>query len=264
MTADPQSDPAQWRAMCDAHGAFWQDAGVDLAFADDARDWLADADEKRAATEKTPLPPPVELPAARPIGPAPPPVPDMAKGREGWPATLAAFAPWWLMDPALDSGPLNARVAPRGEQGAPLMVIVAQPETGDSAGDASRLLSGPEGALLDAIERAMGYPAGAAYRASALPRVTPAADWSALAEAGMGELLHHHIELAAPERLLVLSREALALLRPDVFGDDGTGHVIIGDRQVRLMAAYPLGQMLSRPGFKRIFWHRWLAFAKSA
>ena len=254
------SDTRNWREMCEALGAFWRDAGVDLAFADDARDWLAESAAPPASASALPARP-VSAPAPRaPLGPTGASAPVLDAGREGWPRTLDAFAPWWLAEPALDTGPAGQRVPPRGAASPPLMVIVAEPE----GQDRERLLSGPGGALFDAIERAMGLAPDTAYRASALPRHTPAADWEGLAKAGMGEVLRHHVALVAPERLLVLSREALALLKPDRFDDDGTGAVIAGDREIPLLAAYPLAQMASRPGYKRIFWNRWLAFAKPA
>lgn len=251
-----------WRNLAAAYDAFMRDAGVDQAFTDDPRDWLgearAKADQRRSATDVAPAPAPPILAPARPIGPAP--AAPVRVERDGWPETLAEFAPWWLSHPPLDSGPLASRVAPRGQAGSLVMVIVAEPETQDG----ETLLSGPQGALFDAIERAMGLAPGAAYRASVLVRHTPAADWSALAEAGMGAVLRHHVALARPQRLLVLSREALRLLAPDDLGADGTGSLALDSGQVPLIAAYPLAQMAARPGYKRIFWQRWLAFAKGA
>lgn len=246
-----------WRTMGEAYAAFWRDAGVDLAFADEPRDWLAD----HAATTAEPapfVPPVVELPPARPIGPAAGDVAPVANDRSGWPGALGDFAEWWMNEPTLDTGPAQQRVPPRGEARAELMVIVAQPEASDS----DRLLSGPEGALLDAIERAMGLSPGTAYRASALPRVTPAADWDAIAAAGMGAVLRHHVALVNPARLLVLSQEARKLLAPDEFSRDGVGFVAIGERSIPLLSSYPLAQMAPRPGYKRIFWARWLDFAR--
>lgn len=243
--------------MSEAYAAFWRDAGVDLAFVDEAQDMLATAAPAPGKpAQRTPA---VALPPARPLGPATPDHAPVAQTQEGWPDTLEAFAPWWLAEPSLDGGATGRRVPPRGPAGAELMVIVPNPEEGD--GDS--LLSGPDGALLDSIERAMGLAPGAIYRAAALPRTTPAADWAAIAASGMGAVLRRHIALVAPQRVLVLSREVLDLLAPERFGADGTGAIAVDDRDIPLMAAYPLGQMATRPGHKRIFWQRWLAFAKS-
>jgi len=247
-------DGHDWKTLIEAHDAFWRGAGVDLSFEDETRDWLAEA---APASDAPPPLPKIELAPKKPLGPAAPEMAPVAPAGEGLPETLEQFAPWWLADPALDTGPLDQRVAPRGKAGAPLMLIVAEPE----AGDGETLLSGREGALFDAIERAMGYAPGEVYRASALPRMTPAADWAAISAAGMGAVLRHHVQLVAPERLLVLSREALAVLSPDRLDADGTGMVDLGGRQIPLIAAFPLAKMGPRPGSKKIFWKRWLAFA---
>lgn len=245
--------------MSEAYAAFWRDAGVDLAFVDEAQDLLAAA---MAAAPASGQPAqriaPIALPPARPLGPPTPDHAPVAQTREGWPGTLEDFAPWWLAEPSLDGGASGRRVPPRGPAGAELMVIVPDPE----AGDGDSLLSGPDGALLDAIERAMGLAPGAIYRASALPRTTPAADWATIASSGMGAVLRRHIALVAPQRVLVLSREVVDLLAPERFGADNTGAITLDGRDIPLMAAYPLGQMAARSGYKRIFWQRWLAFAK--
>lgn len=243
--------------MGESYAAFWRDAGVDVAFVDGPRDWLAESAAKEAEPAQF-VPPTVDLPPARPIGPAISEVDPVAQDKAGWPQTLADFAPWWMGEPTLDAGPIHRRVPPRGDAGAELMVIVAEPE----ATDRDQLLSGPEGALLDAIERAMGLLPGQAYRASALPRATPAADWGAIAAAGMGAVLRHHVALANPKRLLVLSQEARKLLAPDEFSRDGVGFVAVAERPIPVLSSYPLAQMAPRPGYKRIFWTRWLDFAR--
>ncbi|WP_144098036.1 hypothetical protein [Croceicoccus sediminis] len=256
MNSDrPDLRAHELRTMYDALDAFWQDAGVDMAFADEPRDWLAEAEEKANPSAPTipKMPPP---PPPKPLGPTAPEQERLEDKKDGWPHRLDDFAGWWLSDASLDNAPAVRRVPPRGASRPPLMVIVAEPEETDR----DLLLSGPDGQLMDAIERAMGYEPQAIYRASALPRRTPAADWEGLAAAGMGAVLRHHVSLVAPERLLVLSREALTLLSPDEFARDGTGFLGVGERQIPLIAAYPLDQMAARTGYKRIFWQRWLAF----
>ncbi len=108
----------------------------------------------------------------------------------------------------------------------------------------------------------MGLSPGAVYRASVLPRATPAADWAAIGKAGMGAVLRHHVALANPKRLLILSQEARKLLAPEEFSRDGVGFVAVGERPIPLLSSYPLGQMAPRPGYKRIFWQRWLDFTQ--
>ena len=82
------------------------------------------------------------------------------------------------------------------------MVLVEEPEAEDS----EALLSGPEGRLLDAMLAAFGLKREDAYLASVLPRHKPAPDWNVLMQQGIGQVIAHHIGLAAPERLLVTRR----------------------------------------------------------
>lgn len=180
---------------------WWRDAGVDLQFSDDPRDWLGKADAA--------APPP---PAAMTAPPPPPePEPERIEGLADMPADLPAFTRWWLEEPSLDHGMVERRVPPRGPVGAALMVLVPQPESADT----DRLLSGPEGTLLSAILAALGLAEDQVYLATCLPRHTPLPDWAALHAAGLGQVLAHHIALAAPQRLLLMGGNISSLLGHD-------------------------------------------------
>ena len=146
-----------------------------------------------AATEA----PPPEVHQHTPPPPAPPP-PQIAAQRDQWPQDLSGFAAWWLSEPTLDGGQVAGRIAPRGPNGARLMVLVDQPESGD----AHSLLAGEQGRMVGAILAALGIDPEQTYFASLLPRHTPMADWAALGEAGLGELALHHVALAAPQRVI--------------------------------------------------------------
>jgi uracil-DNA glycosylase len=185
--------------------AWWRDAGVEHDYADAPQAWL-----KPAVVEV------IEPAQLAPIAAAPP------RERIGgdpalWPQSLEAFVPWWLSEPALGSGQIAGRVAPRGPAGAELMVLVDHPE----AEDDERLLSGPQGKLLAAILAALGIGAEAAYIAAALPRHMPMPDWSTLGEAGLGDVTAHHIALAAPKRLLVFGSHVSSLLGHDPANSTG-------------------------------------------
>ncbi|GGC18513.1 hypothetical protein GCM10011371_02580 [Novosphingobium marinum] len=233
---------------------WWRLAGVDCDFADEPQEWLAEpapvaekASEKQPEQRDRPV-------AARKAVPEPKPgpvVPDKA----GWPGDLDTFRAWWLAESWLDGGRTGGRVPPRGKAHAELMVVVPEPE----AEDGERLLSGAQGRLLDAILAAMGIPAEAACVASALPRHTPMADWDAVAAQGLGEVLRHHIALAAPRRLLVLGNNILPLIgndtaqRPAVslnFNHESTN--------IPLLAARSLPALMSRPAWKAELWRAWL------
>ncbi|MGH6787042.1 MAG: hypothetical protein ACREBO_09440 [Novosphingobium sp.] len=223
---------------------WWREAGVDADFSDTPQAWLSETEAapntpQRAAVVAPPAPPPVRIGG------------DAA----GFPRALAAFAAWWLAEPSLDAGRTEDRVPPRGPADAALMVLVAHPE----AEDRERLLSGPQGKLLDAMLRAMGIAPEAAYVASALPRHAPHPDWTALARDGLGEVLTHHIALAAPQRLIVFGANILPLLGHDPANSGGNSPGFNHEgRTMPLLPAMELGVLGANPRRKASFWQRWL------
>jgi DNA polymerase len=180
---------------------WWRDAGVDSDFADEPRNWL---EKPTAPVETPPL-------AAAPSRPAAPEIPPLGGPSSAWPQVLADFAPWWVADDALETGGVAPRVAPRGVAEADLMVLVPMPEDGDG----EHLLSGPQGRLIGNMLGAMGIAENAAYLAAALPRHARHPDWDDLAARGLGKVLIHHVNLAAPKRLLMLGRAMLPLFGHD-------------------------------------------------
>ena len=201
MTLPVQSVPPAALLPGDVAAAldWWREAGVDCDFLEDPRDWLAAS--APAVTAAPVALPPQAAPVAPRIGAADAPLPG----------TLDEFAAWWLSEPSLDNGMVDRRIAPRGAAGAPLMVLVPDPESSDT----ERLLSGPQGRMLDAVLAALGLDPAAVYVAACLPRHMPLPDWSALAEAGLGDVVRRHIALAAPQRLLVLGNNISSLLGHD-------------------------------------------------
>lgn len=184
--------------------AWWRTAGVDYDFAAESRSWLAAPEAEAPPAQAQPR---FEPPAP----PPPPPVERIGGPADALPDNLAAFTAWWLAEPSLDGGQVARRVPPRGSAGAALMVLVDHPEEAD----ADRLLSGPQGRLLDAILAALGIAPDQAYVASALPRHMPLPDWPGLAEAGLGDIVRRHVVLAAPQRLLVLGSHISSLVGHD-------------------------------------------------
>ena len=248
-SADPHQRASLRPADIAAALAWWREAGVDLDYGETPVAWLEPARDPAA-----PLSAPAR-PRAEPEPAAAPMVAVFGGDAASWPARLADFADWWLTEPSLDEVQLGQRVPPRGSAGARLMVLVAQPEPDD----ADRLLTGPEGRLLEAMLGAMGMGADDVYVAAVLPRHTPLADWAGLAARGAGAVLAHHIGLVAPERLLVFGGTILPLLGHDPthsaqtlpsFNHEGRG--------VPLLAARDLGAMLARPAWKAAFWRAWL------
>ena len=241
------ANETEWAADWAAAQAWWREAGVDLAFADEPTAWLA------APTAA----PTFERAEARVVAPAPQPQEPQRIGgeRARWPATLDGFGEWWLTEPSLVCAPAARRVLPRGPAGAALMVLVATPETGDGG----ELLSGPQGRLLDAFLAATGLGPDAVYRASALPCPSPVIDWAALARAGMAEVLAHHVALAAPQRLIVFGRDVSPLLGHDPTQSAANlTHFDHGGFRVPLLVASSLAAPIDKPALKRALWRRWL------
>lgn len=219
--------------------AWWRDAGVEHDYADVPRGWLKPTVGEVAETAE-----PARIAAA-------PPRERMGGDPALWPQSLAAFAPWWLAEPLLDGGQVAGRVAPRGPANAEIMVLVDHPE----AEDAERLLSGPQGKLLAAILVALGISPDNAYIAAVLPRHMPLPDWSALAEAGLGEIIAHHITLAAPKRLLVLGSHVSSLLGHDPANSTGFLPNLQHDGpNLPLLVAPGLESLAARPRNKARLW----------
>ena len=224
---------------------WWREAGVDCAYLDEAQRWLAEPESEKK-------------PAARVVKKAPP-SPEPEKPRiggdpAGWPQDLATFRSWWLEEPTLDLVG-GQRIPPRGEVGAKLMVLVAMPEEEDT----ETLLSGPHGRLIANMAQAMGIAPDQLCVASALPRHMALPDWQALARDGMGDVLRHHLSLAAPERLLVLGTDILPLLRHDpAQASPGIQEILVGDRALPVLAGYAPAHLLEHARVRARLWQQWL------
>ncbi|MCJ2182036.1 hypothetical protein MTR62_04865 [Novosphingobium sp. 1949] len=239
--------PANSDFLTDVTGAleWWKLAGVDLDYLDDPIEWLREPEDAPQ--------PPSEWRIARVEAEAQAQTEVAAARLEAaqFPTDLADFAAWWCREPLLDDGPIGARVPPSGKAGAEAMVIVEAPEPGDR----DSLLSGPQGALLDAILTAVGLGREAVYLASALPRANPVPDWGEARARQLDAVLRHHIALAAPRRLFVLGGNVLPLLghespqRPavsQVFKHEGAS--------IPLLASWGLASLLNQPRAKPVLW----------
>ena len=230
--------------------AWWREAGVDLAFSDEPQGWLAEPEE-----EEAPVRPTVSA-AALPVEPE---RSRIGGDPAGWPQDLDGFHRWWLEEPSLDRGGMRPRIAPRGPQGAPLAVLVPMPE----AEDADRLLSGPQGRLVASMLQAMGFDPEAVYIAAALPRYEVVPDWAALGRDGLGEVLRHHLALAAPERLIVLGRDVSPLLRHDwTQPAPAVDEIAIQARKLPVMTSFSPARLLEQPGLRKRLWQQWLEWSE--
>lgn len=233
---------------------WWREAGVDFDFLDAPRQWIVPADEQDENGERLPprRRPPVEVEAA-------PPMPTRVDPAL-LPADLPAFRDWWLRESLLDDSGPAGRIAPRGEAGAALMIVVETPEPQDR----DDLLTGPQGKLLDAMLSAFGTRREDVYLASALPRHDPLPDWRGAESRGLGDALARHVNLVSPERLVVLGGNVLSLIghelpqRAAVLRQfQHEGHVI------PLLAGWGLAALMQQPRAKASFWNAWLEWTKS-
>jgi DNA polymerase len=142
------------------------------------------------------------------------------------------------------------------------MVLVPQPEEGDA--EAGRLLSGPQGRLLAAMLPHLGFAEEEVYLAAALPRAMPAPDWQALAEAGLGAVIAHHVALVNPQRLLALGGNILPLpgnnpsQTAPILPNINQNSPSVAPADLPVLCAADLGLMLDRPRSKAGFWNGWL------
>ncbi|WP_285709612.1 hypothetical protein [Erythrobacter oryzae] len=245
--------------------AWWQLAGVDCNFADDATTWLADPQAAAAAgaAQRAPAKPAsAKAPVserqdivAHPEAPA-----RVTSPRRDWlgespPADLAAFRQWWMETPGLSPSHGFPRVPPRGEQAAALMVLVSQPE----ADDRERLLDGPQGRLLANILAAMGLDESAVYIAAALPAHAPMADLPMLAAGGMDAVTAHHVKLVAPARLIAFGSALGPMLgaRPE----QALREINYIAGNVPVLSSEALDALMDMPRLKARFWRRWMEWS---
>ncbi|WP_299192850.1 hypothetical protein [uncultured Erythrobacter sp.] len=241
---------------------WWQMAGVEHDFSDDATDWLAGED---AVTAQSAGDAAENAPATRrnqgQVGSASPQKSEVARIAlmgELPPDTLEVFCKWWLEAPGLDAIGPRGRIAPRGVAKPDLMVLVLDPEEQDR----DHLLSGPRGKLLANMLAAMGISSERTYFASALPRHTPVADTASLAASGLDDVTLHHIGLVSPQKLVVFGSDILPLLKQDVSNPETSLREINqNSAEVPLLVSEGLDSLLAMPRLKARFWRRWIEWS---
>ena len=241
---------------------WWQEAGVDNDFSDDATAWLESPKDmgleqpqkpsnQASATAAQSGQEPAQT-AAKPV------VQRVDFFAEGKPQSLEAFCEFWLSAPGIDAIGPRGRVPPRGLKGAEVMVLVVDPEQNDT----DTLLSGPQGQLLNRILAAMGISGDQSYFASALPRSTPMADTTALAQGGLDAVLLHHIELVAPKRLIAFGADLAPLLGENVNNDDPSLRIVHHNSSSSpVLMSEGLDTLIDMPRLKARFWRRWLEWS---
>lgn len=211
---------------------WWILAGVDMAVAEDARDWLK----------------PVAAPAAAPQATetAPAPVPQPA-----FPETLDSFLHWLAEhdDDAL-LGPRARRVAPEGDPNAGLMILIDMP--GQEDADEGRLLSGPAGRLLDRMLAAIGTGRDRAWIAPLSPARPAGGRIDAQHLSALAKVARHHIALVEPRRLILLGAPAAeAMLGIGHAEARGKSHEI---NHIPTIATFTPHVLLGAPAMKAGAW----------
>jgi DNA polymerase len=262
MNAAEPTLTQELRAVLD----WWRLAGVDSDFADDATNWLGEADKDKHKGQASQTGTPA---AKQSLGSTQELYrPEQTHDRSAVqrvdllganpPETLEEFNEWWLSAPGIDAIGPRGRVAPRGPQNAELMVLIIDPEQSDN----EALLSGPQGRLLSRIIAAMGLNQESVYFASALPRHTPMADTATIAASGMDAVTQFHVNLVSPQKLLAFGAGIPPLL----------GHGLTNDlsllREINqttppipLFVTEGLDAMMAMPRLKARFWRRWIEWS---
>ncbi len=228
---------------------WWAAAGVDQDYADDATDWLAPpiVASGRQKLEKAPA-------VKRAITERPTVKKKFAGEAGDWPGDLPAFREWWMVTKNIADNGSYPIVAPTGDAGARIMVIVPEPEESDKR----TLMAGPAGNLLRAMLAAIGN-GDDAYVAAALRRHTPMPDWGELQDAGLGSLVRHHIRLVAPQRVLTFGRNLPPLLGNDTAQGAALSYRIDGPSgEIPVLSAGSLSELLRSAPRRRKFWHELL------
>ena len=202
---------------------WWIDSGVDVATAEEPRDW------RRVATQ----------PAAA------------SSIKTETPQDLAAFRDWMKSAGGLPLDRSGARrVLPIGAEGAPVMLLADFPSAQEC--EAGRPLAGESWQLATRMLAAIGIEAGAAYLATLTCFAAPGARLGGADLDRCAEIARDHVRLARPERLLLMGDAAArALTGQPLAGARGRVHRVEG---VRAVATFHPRWLLQRPSDKALAW----------
>ena len=207
---------------------WWLDAGVDVAIAENPRNWL-----------KAPAPPPpnVRQPSALAVSQAL--------------ETLHLFRDWLGTAPALPlAGAGTTRVLPQGQESAPVMLIAEMPAREDAA--EGRPIGGEAWQLMTRMLAAIDIAAEDDYTATLSCFHAPGAKIRAEDFAECAAIARQHVTLAKPKRVLLLGdAPARALLGKPLAAARGHVHKVEG---VRTVATFHPRFLINRPSDKALAW----------
>lgn len=243
--------------LAESYRDWWSLAGVDALVGEVPAGWL-DVPAANVAGAKPKIssvadPEPAPLPAALQRQEALPEAEE--KGPVAFPEDWDAFQAWLATNPDVPGSQWDARrVLPIGEAEAPLMLLTAWPEIDDQRDGA--LFSGPAGALLDAMLRAIGMARGDCYLASLAITRPPGGRIDERDAAELDRLLWHHLRLARPGRLLLIGSDIVRIAAKLQLADARGKLLQINQDRGTLEAvavAHP-AMLLARPAQKAAAW----------
>ncbi len=207
---------------------WWLQAGVDVAIAEQPRNWL-----------KGPVPPPPNVRQPSPQA--------VSQALE----TLHLFRDWLETAPSLPLAAAGtARILPHGQESAPVMLIAEMPAREDAA--EGRPIGGEAWELMTRMLAAIGIRAEDAYSATLACFHAPGAKLRDQELADCAEIARQHVALAKPQRLLLLGdAPARALIGKPLAAARGHVHKIEG---VRTVATFHPRFLLNRPSDKALAW----------
>ena len=224
---------------------WWRDAGVDCDYVDTPENWLGRAEAETPAPSTVVKTKAVEPAPFKPVI-SPADLPD----------TLAAFRDWWMAPESPLPRTPAPRIAPRGQAGAALAIIVPMPERDDR----DALLSAAQGRFLANIAQALSLDPDTIYHASALPSHLTLPDWAELQREGLGTALARHIALAKPQRVILFGSPLPLLLGHDPAAAPDSFSSIEG---IPALATFAPDRLLDHPRQRARFWQRLLAWTSA-
>jgi DNA polymerase len=213
------------RAAIDSLLEWWAEAGVDVAVGEQPRAWLR-GDPAAAVAETVAI-------------------------KVDKPADFASFRAWLDSAPGLPLDHAGAvRVAPRGMESAPVMLLSDLPD-GDDASD-RRPIGGDAFELVTKMLAAIGVDAEDAYHANLACFHAPGARIGRDELDACGAIARDHIRHAKPQRLILMGdAPSRALLSEPLARARGRIHKVEG---VRTIATFHPRWLLQRPSDKALAW----------
>lgn len=204
---------------------WWVEAGIDVAVAEEPRNWLKPAEKPAAAA-----------------------TPNVA---EPSPETLTGLREWLASSVQLPLASATARrILPHGPEQAAIMLLSDAPSLEDFA--SGQPIGGKAWVLAGKMLAAIGISADDAYSASLSCFHAPGARMTEADRTACADIARKHIALARPKRLILFGDgPCRALLGQPLAGARGHVHKVEG---VRTIATFHPRWLLQRPGDKAKAW----------